>query len=170
MVIDIVHHFCIEILLFSAKTVRKVCQFGRRRLRGQGILLGVEALEGGGVADEDLGELPGQASCGGDGLSLDTLADVELESAVAVGRRALGDVDGDGLRVAAPGPPRLEALLGGWRGRHGVLIGSALAAGFQEDVQDGRSLLLCKAPRGSLSLSSFSPLEGESGRFGYRGN
>lgn len=84
---------------------------------------------------------------------------MELEPAVAVGRRALGDVDGDGLRVAAPGPPRLEALLRGWRGRHGVLVGNALAAGFQEDVQDGRGLLLCEMPVGSLSLLCFSAVE-----------
>lgn len=84
---------------------------------------------------------------------------MELEPAVAVGRRALGDVDGDSLRVAAPGPPRLEALLRGWRRRHGVLVGNALAAGFQEDVQDGRRLLLCEMPLGSVSFVYFSPVE-----------
>lgn len=32
------------------------------------------------------------------------------------------------------------------------LIGNALAAEFQQDVQDGRGLLLCEMPLGSLFL------------------
>jgi hypothetical protein len=39
------------------------------------------------------------------------------------------------------------------------LVGNALAAGFQEDVQDGRGLLLCEMPVWSLSLLCFSAVE-----------
>lgn len=109
MFIGVLDLLGIGVLLFSAKTVGKVDQLGRRRLHGQGILLGVESVEWGGVADEDLGKLPRQASRGGDGPGLDTLADMQLEAAAAWGG-ALGDVDRDGLRVGASRPPWLKAL------------------------------------------------------------
>jgi hypothetical protein len=48
------------------------------RLHGQGKLLGIQGLERGGIAVENMGELPGQTGGGGDGPCLHALADLEV--------------------------------------------------------------------------------------------
>lgn len=158
MVISVLNLLGIGILLFSAKTVRKIDQLGRRRLHGQGILLGVESLEWGGVADEDLGKLPRQASRGGDGPCLDTLADMQLEAAAA-GGGALGDVDRDGLRVGASRPAWLKAL--GWRGRHCVVSGNGKTPGGW--IWGFRRLLSCAAGVSAAGIPSMVMFQRERG-------
>ena len=98
----------------SGEVVGELDQLWWCRLHGERIFLGVEVLEGYGITDEDMGKLASQPSRGGDGLCLDTLANLELEAASAI-LGAFGDVDGDGLGIL--GVSRLDGLAGR-RGRH----------------------------------------------------
>lgn len=63
------------------KVVGELDQLWWSGLHGEGVLLGVEVLEGDGISDKDMRKFAGEAGCGCNSLGLDTLAHLELEAA-----------------------------------------------------------------------------------------
>lgn len=103
-------------LFFGSHRIRKLDKFRWRRLHGEGIFLGVETREWGGVPNEDPGEFASEASRCGDGLGLNTFADLKLKAAATIlGGSSVSEINGYRLCLAAAlGSSRLEGLMGGW--------------------------------------------------------
>lgn len=64
--------------------VGELDQLPRCRFRSKWIVFDIESVKRRRIADEDLGELPGQPSRGRDGLGLDALAEGEPELAMPI--------------------------------------------------------------------------------------